>query len=305
MCLDTLYTRIESIETRTDASGVKLTQWNVYVASQSNIQYGIYWLNGLDEIFFWSKNSGTFESKQGIVSVKVVYVLHRSYIKHGNRIPMSGWLNIPINMFTTYFMSNYKSIKSVKRDKIDHTEKLPDPFSTWKMSFLINTFQQLLILSNFKHFLSWNDGYFALLVNIKKHTLNKGRRCRDRMVIVFTTTLWVRISIRARCTTLCDKVCQWLATGRRFSPGTRVSSTSKTDRHDITETLLKEEWRYLWQLIISRSLKLLAYAQGTEGESECWFTCSKRLLNYLAFQSFDLCERTWCMFSRKAQRALH
>jgi len=26
--------------------------------------------------------------------------------------------------------------------------------------------------------------------------------------------LWVRISIRARCTTLCDKVCQWLATGQ-------------------------------------------------------------------------------------------
>jgi len=23
--------------------------------------------------------------------------------------------------------------------------------------------------------------------------------------------LWVRISIRARCTTLCDKACQWLA----------------------------------------------------------------------------------------------
>ena len=47
---------------------------------------------------------------------------------------------------------------------------------------------------------------------------------------------WVRISIRARCTTLCDKVCQWLATGRLFSP---VSSTNKTDRHDITEILLK------------------------------------------------------------------
>jgi len=38
---------------------------------------------------------------------------------------------------------------------------------------------------------------------------------------------WVRISIRARCTTLCNKVCQWLATGRWFSPG--------PDRHDITE----------------------------------------------------------------------
>jgi hypothetical protein len=39
--------------------------------------------------------------------------------------------------------------------------------------------------------------------------------------------------------TLCDKVCQWLATGRWFSPGTPVSSTNKTDRHDIAEILLK------------------------------------------------------------------
>ena len=40
-------------------------------------------------------------------------------------------------------------------------------------------------------------------------------------------------------TTLCDKVCQWLAAGQWFSPGTPVSSTNKTDRHDITEILLK------------------------------------------------------------------
>jgi len=39
--------------------------------------------------------------------------------------------------------------------------------------------------------------------------------------------------------TLCDKVCQWLATGRGFSPGTPVSSNNKTDRHDVTEILLK------------------------------------------------------------------
>ena len=51
--------------------------------------------------------------------------------------------------------------------------------------------------------------------------------------------LWVRISIRARCTTLCDKVCQWLATGRCFFPGPPGSSNNKTDRHDITEILLK------------------------------------------------------------------
>jgi len=51
--------------------------------------------------------------------------------------------------------------------------------------------------------------------------------------------LWVRIPIRARCTTLCDKVCKWLATGRWFSPSPPVSSSNKTDRHDATEILLK------------------------------------------------------------------
>jgi hypothetical protein len=51
--------------------------------------------------------------------------------------------------------------------------------------------------------------------------------------------LWVRISIRASCTLLCDKVCQWLVTGRWYSPGPPVSSTNKIDHHDITEISLK------------------------------------------------------------------
>jgi hypothetical protein len=51
--------------------------------------------------------------------------------------------------------------------------------------------------------------------------------------------LWVIISIRARGTALCDKVCQWPATGQWFSPGPPVSCTNKTDRHNITEVLLK------------------------------------------------------------------
>jgi hypothetical protein len=48
--------------------------------------------------------------------------------------------------------------------------------------------------------------------------------------------LCVRILIRPGCTTLCDKVCQGLATGAA------VSSTNKTDRHNITEILLKVVW---------------------------------------------------------------
>ena len=51
--------------------------------------------------------------------------------------------------------------------------------------------------------------------------------------------LWVRISTRVGCTTWCDKVYQWLATGRWFSAGTLVSSSNKTDRHDIAEILQK------------------------------------------------------------------
>ena len=54
-------------------------------------------------------------------------------------------------------------------------------------------------------------------------------------------TLWVRIPVEwgVLDATLCDKVCQWLATGRWISPGTPVSSINKTDRHDIAEILLK------------------------------------------------------------------
>ena len=40
-------------------------------------------------------------------------------------------------------------------------------------------------------------------------------------------------------TALCDKVCQWLETCRWFSPGPLVSSSNKTDRHDITEIRMK------------------------------------------------------------------
>ena len=56
-------------------------------------------------------------------------------------------------------------------------------------------------------------------------------------LVPITNMLWVRIPLR-RCVldTVCDKICQWLAAGWWVSP---VSSTNKTDRHDITELLLK------------------------------------------------------------------
>jgi hypothetical protein len=80
--------------------------------------------------------------------------------------------------------------------------------------------------------------------------MTRGNRL-DRMVVGFTTTYNINAYIHwsgefnsrswrgVLYTTLCAKICQWLATGRRFSPGTPVSSTSKTDRCEITEILLK------------------------------------------------------------------
>ena len=52
-------------------------------------------------------------------------------------------------------------------------------------------------------------------------------------------TLRVEITLRRDLldTTLCDKVCQWLANSRWFSPGTTVSGsfTNKTERPHLTE----------------------------------------------------------------------
>ena len=83
---------------------------------------------------------------------------------------------------------------------------------------------------------SWNRsiGTFPTLI-IKLHVLQE----LFSIKITYFSPKSFRISIRARCTTLCDKVCHWLVTGWGFSLGPLVSSTYKTDRYDISEILLK------------------------------------------------------------------
>jgi len=56
-------------------------------------------------------------------------------------------------------------------------------------------------------------------------------------------------------TTLCDKVCQGLAARRWFSTGTPDSFTNKTDRHDITELLLKVALNTIPLLLYSSQAK--------------------------------------------------
>ena len=57
-------------------------------------------------------------------------------------------------------------------------------------------------------------------------------------------------------TTLCDNVCQWLAAGQWFSPGTPVSSTNTTDCHDIKRNIVESGIKHpnpssSWQILLN------------------------------------------------------
>ena len=78
-------------------------------------------------------------------------------------------------------------------------------------------------------------------------SLARGRHGRDHMVVGFTTTYAISVyhhwccefesssgrDVQHYVIKFVSDFCQW------FSPGPSVSSTNKTDRHDITEILLK------------------------------------------------------------------
>ena len=76
------------------------------------------------------------------------------------------------------------------------------------------------------------------------------------MVVGFTITCAISAYHNYRCefesahdvpdTTLCDKICQWIATGQWFSPGTLVSSTNKTE---IVESGIKQHETNAYALV--------------------------------------------------------
>ena len=78
-----------------------------------------------------------------------------------------------------------------------------------------------------------------------------------------TNTAWVRAllcKLQKRCTRLAaasDKAYQLLAHGWWFTPGTPVSSTTKTGRHDIAEILLKVAYQKSNQSKLKDQLRVL------------------------------------------------
>jgi hypothetical protein len=105
-------------------------------------------------------------------------------------------------------------------------------------------------------------------------------------------TLWVQIPLRRGVlyTTLCDKVCQWLAAGLWFSLGIPVSSTNKTDHHDIAEILLKVVLNTINLTPSSLNLLLICYLYD---KHYLKYITSKHLLenifNFYAFIWYQNC----------------
>jgi hypothetical protein len=82
-------------------------------------------------------------------------------------------------------------------------------------------------------------------------------------------------------TTLCDNVCQWLATGRWFLPGTLVSSINKTDHHDIIVILLKVALNTI-TLTLTLDFKQLFYMFFQNRKIKYLFMlCCKKIMNAL------------------------
>ena len=138
------------------------------------------------------------------------------------------------NLITVLFQFSRKYIEKVLWDTVKRHYKtskclvfynnIPVGFIAFCVSFIL-----YILLISYIYRPSWSWSYGSWIDN---HIFNQ---CLSQL------TLRVRIPLRRGVldTTLCDKVCVWLATGRWFSPGTPVSSTNKTDHPDIAEILLK------------------------------------------------------------------
>ena len=101
-------------------------------------------------------------------------------------------------------------------------------------------------------------------------------------------TLWVRNPLRRGVLdpTLCDEICQWLATGRWFFP---VYSTNKTQHHDITEILLKVALNTITLTLIRWRTHHLSFQNITIVQTVLLFspTCSFIRMRKISYRGFS------------------
>ena len=83
---------------------------------------------------------------------------------------------------------------------------------------------------------------------------------------------WILLRWGVLDTTLCNKVCQWLAKGLWFSLGTPMSPTNKTDRHNITEILLKVALNTINQTRMCIKMEKIKHFSAKINKDYWWFS---------------------------------
>ena len=123
------------------------------------------------------------------------------------------------------------------------------------------------------------------------------------------------ITFTYQCTTLCDIVCQWLATSWWFFLGTPVSSTNKTDCHDMTEILLKVALNTIKQTnkLILHLLTIVSNIRFfSNGFNEFFVNLRhvishlhQEILNFWIINIEDIYNKHWCLFIRTVKFCEH
>jgi hypothetical protein len=102
----------------------------------------------------------------------------------------------------------------------------------------------------------------------------------NQILITCNTKYTITLHQHPLDTTICDQVCQWLATGQWFSPGIQISSTNKTDRRDITEHRRPS-------ILFSDDKRVLSFIFQIHQNRMLWLGCWWRVIVYFVLHKID------------------
>jgi hypothetical protein len=89
-------------------------------------------------------------------------------------------------------------------------------------------------------------------------------KMQSTIFVISHISFYLRSWRGALDTTLCYTVCQWLASGRWFSPGIPVSSTNENDNQGITEILLKVALNTITRILTNVFDRLSCLSRGLD-----------------------------------------
>jgi hypothetical protein len=130
--------------------------------------------------------------------------------------------------------------------EINLTEKLNSKI--WTFFYCTSNFNAVFVVAKWSHTCIWKV-FLTLGIQWNQQFTVPSTILFPQLLLMYTCSTFkylcnqclspLKLSIRIPLMTRCNRYIMWLAAYRWFSLGTPVSSTSKTDRYDITEILLK------------------------------------------------------------------